>query len=85
MPKKIIILHKHPRNFANECDMIRCETEADAEAAEEDDYERLTNTEARKHISWLNGENDAWGSNRAFGGLSLQAILTDPRYLYRSA
>ena len=72
--------HQHPRGFANECSIMRAETAADAEELESLGYERLTVERLRKHVRWLNDENDAWGSNRAFGRISITDVMTAPDY-----
>lgn len=64
--------HIHPRNFANECSIVRCETPEEIESAEAEGYERLTRDELRRHIAWVNGENDACG--RPFGRIRLLDI-----------
>lgn len=71
--------HRHPRGFANECDIVRAEGRDDANRLEEHGYDRLTRTKLAEHVRWINDENDAWGSNRAFGRISLKAITT-PNY-----
>ena len=65
--------HHHPRNFANECNLVRVRAgdKDSADEAEAEGYERLTRDEALKHIKWINGENDSWGSNRAVGVMRL--------------
>lgn len=75
--------HKHPRGFANECSLARCETDAEAEEAEAAGYRRLKRTEVAQHIRFLNIENDAWGSGRAFGIIRLDDVLHDPSYGWR--
>lgn len=74
--------HKHPRGFANECSITRCATAKQAAAAEKNGYERLTLTQLRQHISWVNEENAAWGSNRAFGAVSIKDVMHDAEYDY---
>lgn len=66
--------HKHPRNFANECDIVRTVTPAEHAKAEEQGYQRLNREEARRHIAWMNAENDAWGSGRAIGPYNFRAM-----------
>ncbi len=60
-------LHRHPRGFANECEMVRCATPAEVAEAEAAGFERLTRASAIAEIRYVTAENDAWGSNRAFG------------------
>ena len=74
------IYHNHPRNFANECVMVLATTPAEVAYAEDRDYEYLTRAEARKHIRFVNAENDSWGSNRAFGKMGINDILTVAQY-----
>ena len=74
--------HLHPRNFANECNLVRCETALERESAVAEGYERLTRAELARHISHVNGENDAWGSNRAFGRIRLLDVVRDTEYRY---
>ncbi len=59
--------HKHPRNFANECEMVYATTQEQMGALEKKGFERLSVTQVRRHIRWLNAENAAWGSGRAIG------------------
>ncbi len=68
--------HLHPRNFANECTILRASTRGDEARLADLGFERLTRQQARRHIRWINGENDAWGRNRAIGGMDFRA-LTD--------
>ena len=71
---KRYIYHDHPRDFANECSLVAATTEAEREALKDAGYEYLTQAEARRHLRWMNGENDSWGSNRAFGTYRLDDI-----------
>lgn len=73
--------HKHPR-FANECYLFRCEREEDEQALRNLGYERLTVAELRRHVQWVNGENESWGSNRAFGRIKVEEVRTSPDYLF---
>mgnify|MGYP001582108301 FL=1 len=66
--------HLHPRNFANECCGAYAETRDERDDLVHLGDERLTNQEMRRHLRWVNGENDAWGSNRAFGAMALATI-----------
>lgn len=75
------IYHNHPRDFANECVMVRATTPEEIDYVEMHDYEYLTQKEARAHLRFVNDENDAWGSNRAFGKMSLADIPTVSQYL----
>ena len=59
--------HRHPRNFANECSMLKATTIEQMRDLATQGYERLSVAEARRHLAWVNAENDAWGSNRAIG------------------
>lgn len=59
--------HRHPRNFSNECTMLKASTPEQMRDLAERGFERLTVVQARRHLSWINAENDAWGSNRAVG------------------
>jgi hypothetical protein len=72
--------HQHPRGFANECNLVRAETDDQADDLADRGYEQLTRGALRQHVRWLNDENDAWGSNRAFGRISVQAVLSSPEY-----
>jgi hypothetical protein len=40
-------------------------------------YIRLTLAELRRHVRHVNAENDAWGSNRAFGPINEIASYTE--------
>lgn len=62
--------HYHPRNFANECCIVAATTPEERRLAENNGYEYITVTDLRKHIAWINSENDAWGSNRAFAKIT---------------
>lgn len=75
--------YREPRGFANEIDICRIPAADTAlqDAAEKAGYKRQSRTEITARIRWVNGENDAWGSNRAFGHINLQAVLNDPAYL----
>ncbi len=66
--------HNHPRGFANECDMVFATTREEREYLRDLGYERLSRAEARKEIRWVNGENESWESNRAFGPMALDTI-----------
>lgn len=74
--------HLHDRGFANECSIIRCESDAERESAEAEGYERITRADLARHISYINAENAAWGSNRAFGRIRLVDVATSPEYAY---
>lgn len=73
-PNRSTYYHRHPRGFANECEMVRCVTPAEVAEAEAAGFERLTRDAALAEIRWVNAENDAWGSNRAFGRASFAEI-----------
>lgn len=77
--------HLHPRNFANECSIVRCESDAERESAEAEGYERISRRNLAHHIAWLNGENDSWGSGRAFGRIRLLDVVESPEYSYAAA
>ena len=66
--------HNHPRNFANECDMVTATTKEQREDLDSMGYERLSRKEALAEIRYVNAENDAWGSNRAFGVMRLAQV-----------
>lgn len=68
--------HIHPRGFVNECHMVRCSTDDERLAAEAEGFTRLTRADAIAHLRYINYENDAWGSNRAFGRMRLADIPT---------
>lgn len=72
--------HRHPRGFANECSLFRAESDTEAQDLESEGYTRLTRREMSAHVRWLNDENDAWGSNRAFGRIVIKDVLTAPEY-----
>jgi len=74
--------HDHPRGFANECHIIRCESTEEQALAEGDGYERISRRELARHISWVNRENAAWGSGRAFGHISMDDVVNDPEYRF---
>ena len=73
--------HRHPRDFANECDLVRATSQADRENLDAMGYNPLTKRAALAHIKWIKGENDAWGSNRAFGAMNLIAVPTLAEFL----
>ena len=66
--------HNHPRNFANECDMVTATTKEQREDLDSMGYERLSHKQALMEIRYVNRENDAWGSNRAFGAMSIHRL-----------
>lgn len=68
--------HHHPRGFANECSLVKASTRQQGEALREMGYTRLTLRQLRAHVRHMNDENEAWGSNRAFGAYSIDAILS---------
>ena len=68
--------HRHPRQFANECSMLKASTAAQGADLRDQGYERLTVAQARRHLAWINAENDAWGSNRAIGIMRFADIPT---------
>ena len=76
--------HLHPRDFANECDIARCESPEEEEEAEQEGYERLTWRELAEHVRWINDENAAWGSGNACGHITLKAIRTSNSYRWAS-
>ena len=51
--------HKHPRNLANECSYARAETGKEAMKLERMDYERIPLADLKRHLAWINNENDA--------------------------
>mgnify|MGYP003396336434 CR=1 FL=1 len=65
--------HQHPRNFANECNLVKVLVgdKDSADEAEAEGFDRLSRAEALRHISWINSENESWGSNRAIGVMRL--------------
>lgn len=73
-PARFAYLHRHPRGFANECELVKCATLAEIAEAEANGYERLTRASAIAEIRYVNAENDAWGSNRAFGRARFEEI-----------
>ena len=76
--------HRHPRNFANECSMLKASTKEQIEDLEAQGYERLSVAEAKRHLAWINAENSAWGSNRAVGVMRFTDVMsvTDFRNQY---
>lgn len=72
--------HQHPRGFANECDLVRADTVERAAELDAAGYQRLTRVRLSKHVRMVNGENDAWGSNRAYGRIVLRDVLYSPEY-----
>ena len=36
----------------------------------------MTSEALRRHVRWVNAENDAWGSNRACGRSSFRSIVS---------
>ena len=72
--------HRHPREFANECNMVTATTKEQREDLDAMGYERLTRREALAEIKFVNAENDAWGSNRAFGVMRLAEIAEHDTY-----
>ena len=69
---------RSPR-FANIADFVRCDDPAHAAILEDAGYERITLTDARQRIRWINAENDAWRDGRVIGPISF-AALTDPTH-----
>ena len=63
--------HRHPRGFANECEAVATHTKAKELELYRAGYRNITRRELEQHIAWINHENDAWGSNRAFGKMEL--------------
>ena len=66
---RTIYLHQHPRRFANECSVIRVRAD-DRDTVDyltHIGYTRLTAREMARHLRWVDGENGAWASGRAFG------------------
>ena len=72
--------HKHPRGFANECDMLTATTKIQRDDLDSQGYERLSRKAALAEIKFVNAENDAWGSNRAFGVMRIATILEHDTY-----
>lgn len=72
--------HRHPRGFANECSLARAETDQEAIDLQTQGYTRLSRKAPARHIRWVNAENAAWGSNRAFGPICLIDVLSAPDY-----
>lgn len=72
--------HKHPRGFANECDIVRCDSPFHKPYLEDAGYTRITRNDLIKHIRWLNAENAAWGSNTAFSPITLDHVFHDYAY-----
>lgn len=70
---------KSPRGFANEVHFIHAGTPEECQELEDAGFERITREQLRKQVSFVNYENDCWGSNRAFGRIPF-AALTDPRH-----
>lgn len=66
--------HIHPRGFANECYTYYAEQDHVSRALAHAGYERLTRRELVRHLAYVNAENDAWGSNRAFGPMRLSDV-----------
>ena len=69
---------RQPR-FANIANFVRCDDPAHAAILEDAGYERISRADARRRITWINGENDAWSDGRAIGPISF-AALTDPQH-----
>ena len=71
--------HRHHRNFANECHQLSATTAEQMQELTERGYERISLDQLRKHLAWMNGENDAWGSSRPTGRYVVAEIesLTD--------
>lgn len=61
--------HRHEQ-WANICEMVSATTPAQRLALDDRGYERLSREQLRRHVHWLNDENDAWGSGRATGRYS---------------
>lgn len=72
--------HQHSRGFANECSIYRADNETQEQDLMAAGYSNLTRREMADHVRWLNGENDAWGSNRAYGRISLKAVTESNEY-----
>ena len=67
--------HLHPRGFANECSIVRCETPQERRDAELLGYERLTQRRLAAHIRFVNG-NLCTGQHP----ISLSMVRNDPEY-----
>jgi hypothetical protein len=66
--------HRHPRNFANECHQLSATTAEQMAELEALGYQRMTLLELKRHLAWMNGENEAWGSNRPTGNYTVDQI-----------
>jgi len=66
--------HKHPRHFANECNLVAATTQEQREDLDAMGYERLSRKAALAEIKYVNAENESWGRNRAFGVMRLSQI-----------
>jgi hypothetical protein len=42
--------HQHPRGFANECNLVRAETDDQADDLADRGYEQLTRSALRQHV-----------------------------------
>ena len=72
--------HRHPRGFANECSIVRCETPEEKKYSAAFGYARINRKDLRSHVAWINAENESWGSSRAFGKISFESILKGDEY-----
>lgn len=72
--------HRHPRQFANECCLLKACTRGQIEDLITQGFERLSLRQTRRHLAHVNAENTAWGSNRAIGLMRFDEIATYTEY-----
>jgi hypothetical protein len=68
--------HHHDRGFANLCTMVRAATKDEEQWLAAHGFERLTRKDAAAHARWVNGENEAWGSNSSAGSIDTVALFS---------
>lgn len=72
--------HRHDRGFANICDIVRCVSREEAHLIQDAGFGRISRKELQHHISWINAENDAWGSSRAVGRIHFEDVINSEEY-----
>jgi hypothetical protein len=68
--------HRHPRDFANECEMVKTSHLEEQEDLRSAGFHRRTRASMIEHLRWINRENESRGSNRAFGVMRISEVPT---------